>query len=202
LRTLRITNCAIEYLILVSHWTTHAPFAPQDSKKKTLSLLITRCEYGILRLGDDRTKPTRLEVLQSDLIDRLGDVITGKTLTVQRYTIFRNDSVNLRNNVYSNQQGIVAGVMRRMGTDCPKEKVSGGWYAAEEVTTQMPPYIAELEATLDGTPHSVRVVFSLEPPKSGSFKVKEHGWMLVVMHKTADALTGSTRKTASAQPSQ
>lgn len=159
-----------------------------DKKQKILSYSITSCSYAIQRLGDKKT-PNRIDVLREDLARIKGSALEGKSLNVSSYFIFFNNAAILRGMVYGSNGGIVSEVMKNYGVQCPKEKMKGGWFDYAELTEPHSPLIVELEASFDGQPHSVRVLYS--PPRElpGNFKKPEDAEdLLVVMRQAAEAL--------------
>ena len=134
--------------------------ADSDKSTEVLSYLVTSCDYAIRRLGDEVTTPSRLVLLQNDLARELGPVVEGKVLTVNRYTIHYNNSAVLRGAVYPGGAGAVGAVMKGIGSHCPREKTSGGWYEASEVNGPHSPLIVEIEATFGSQSLDVRTVYT------------------------------------------
>jgi hypothetical protein len=162
--------------------------AEDDKKQKILSLMITSCSYAIQRVGDKKT-PNRIDTLREDLVRIKGASLEGKTLNVSSYNIFFNNAAILRGMVYSQYGGIIPDLMKEKGAECPKEKMKGGWFDYAELTEPHSPLIVEMEASFDGQPHSVRVLYA--PPRElpGNFKKPEDAQdLLVVMRKAAEAL--------------
>jgi hypothetical protein len=164
--------------------------AEPDKKQKMLSYAITSCDYGVQRLGDKKT-PDRIGALHDDLVALKGAALEGKTLKVSRYHIYFNNSAVLRGMVYPQYTGLIPELMKEHGTNCPREKAGGGWFDLSELTGPYSPLILDVEANLDGVPHSVRVVFT--PPRQlpGNFKKPEDATdLLAAMRKAAEALGG------------
>ncbi len=132
----------------------------QEKTSEHLSRLVTSCDYGIDRLGDEATQPARMRLLQHDLVRLLGDKAKGMTVTVSSYTVHVNNARLLRTMVYGTNQGLIADMMEKMGKECPREKMTGGWYAAAEVNSQYSPVIVEITAQAGGKTHTVRTVFA------------------------------------------
>lgn len=131
-----------------------------EKKSEFLSLLITQCDYGIRRIGDEVTRPSRIELLQSDLSQALGQGIHGKSLRLTHYTIFLNMGATLRRNTYGTNSGLVTSIMEGMGSRCSREQTSGGWYASSELTAPYSPIIIEISVLVDGVEKSIRMVYS------------------------------------------
>lgn len=134
----------------------------KERSTEFISLSITNCDYGIRRLGDETPVPSRLVVLQSDLVRSLGTSAYGKVVTVAHYTIHSNSGAALRASVYGAKPGIIATVMEPIGSNCPKEKTSEGWYSADELNAPHSPIIIEIEASFEGQTHMIRSVYA--PP--------------------------------------
>jgi hypothetical protein len=162
--------------------------AEPDKKQKMLSFIITSCDYAVQRLGDKKV-PGRIAALQQDLAQIKGAALDGKTLTVSRYHIYFNNSAILRGMVYPQYTGVIPAMMKEKGVACPREKSGGGWFDVTELTAPFSPLILDIEASLDGAVHSVRVVHS--PPRElpGNFKKPEDAADLAAaMRAAAEAL--------------
>jgi len=134
----------------------------KDKTSEILSLWVTACDYGIYRLGDERTQPPKLAFLRHNLEDALGARLKNATLTVTRYRMYINSRAQLRAQVNGMYTGVVPGMLAAAGEGCTKEETSGGWFEASEVTTTFPPVIVEIEATLNAKTYSVRSVYSTQ----------------------------------------
>jgi hypothetical protein len=161
-----------------------------DKKQKTLSYLVTSCDYAVRRLGD-KTAPNRVDALHDDLVRIKGAALEGKTLTVTQYNIYFNRNARMRGQVYSNYTGVVAGVMEKQGSNCPREKAGGGWFDAAELTGPFSPLVVDVKATLEGVPYNTRVVFTPAREVPGDFRTPEDVAILAAaMHKAAEAIAG------------
>jgi hypothetical protein len=129
-------------------------------KTKTLSLLITACNYGVDQVGEKDIVPDRLTLMKDSLAQQLGGSIDGKKLVISRYGVHINRAHALRNSTYGGDTGLVAAVMRGMGANCPREKMKAGWYEPNDITTPYSPIIVEINADLDGVAYTVRSVYS------------------------------------------
>ncbi|HWA89688.1 MAG TPA: hypothetical protein VG889_06600 [Rhizomicrobium sp.] len=132
----------------------------KDKTTEILSYWATACDYGISRVGDERTQPPKLVFLRRNLEDALGARLKGATLIVTRYRIHINARAQTRSQLNGMYTGIVPGMLAAAGEGCTKEETSGGWFDASEVTTPFPPAIVEIEAALNGKTYSVRSVYS------------------------------------------
>lgn len=166
-----ITGCASQVAVLDGYQPVDAAIdlrivdsRPEKEKSSELmSLLITSCDYGIRRLGDETTVPPRMVLLRNDLVRSLGVAAHGKVLTVSHYTIHYNNAAALRGSIYGPGVGLVAAAMQSMGSNCPREKTAEGWYAASELNSPHSPLIVEIVASIDGQQHTVRSIYA--PPR-------------------------------------
>jgi len=132
---------------------------PKPETTEWLGWLSSDCNTGIRRIGDEKTAPPRLALLQSDLRAALGDKFATSTLQVTKYTIFVNASQWMqRSNPGANS---LVGAFLIAG-NCKKEDVIGGWYSADEVTNDRAPVVIEIEGLLEGKSVSARLVYSTD----------------------------------------
>ncbi len=136
------------------------PEAEKETEWKSLS--ITSCNYGIRQIGDNLMVPDRLTILRNDLHKTLGKKLSGKTVSVKKYSIYFNEQNALRGRVYSQYKGAVADFMSTFGSGCKREEVAGGWFEPADVTTPFSPIIIEITVAIDGKKYSVRNVYSPE----------------------------------------
>jgi hypothetical protein len=141
----------------------------EDKSTEHLSLLITSCDYGIRRLGDEKTVPPRLTLLRQDLETALGPQIANATVRVSRYRIFFNRGAALRGQTNAQYQGLIPALLSNAGSRCPKDETSGGWYAASEAKTPHSPLIVEVEGAVGAKRFAVRVVHSTNNEFAGAF---------------------------------
>ncbi|MBV9993229.1 MAG: hypothetical protein JOZ72_18300 [Alphaproteobacteria bacterium] len=134
----------------------------KDKTSEVLSYWATACDYGIYRIGDERTVPPKLVFLRRNLEDALGARLKGAALTVTRYRVHINSRAQLRNQLNGMYTGVVPAMLDAAGNGCTKDETSGGWFDASEVTTAFPPAIVEIEAAMAGKTYSVRAVYSTE----------------------------------------
>ena len=162
--------------------------AEADKKQKILSLMLTSCNYGIYRLGEKRA-PARFEALRDDLLGLKGEALRDKTLTVSRYNIYFNNSLALRGMMNMQFDGLFVDMLNERGMNCAHETIRDGWYSGSEVTGTNAPIIIDLEATLDGVAHQVRVVHSMAAQSMGAFKYPEEiADLAAARRKVAEAL--------------
>jgi len=114
------------------------------------SLLITRCVYGIYRLGDDRFTPDRVAVLRSDLEAEVGPQLAGKNVVLKNYTVHFNQAGSLRGSVAKGKTGIIHALMNDLSKHgCSAEDLEGG-YVDAEVTTEWSPLIVVIDLEVNG----------------------------------------------------
>jgi hypothetical protein len=158
-----------------------------DKDDHFLSLLVWSCDYSIRRIGDNRTVPSRMKLLQRDLSDRLGAHAHGQTVTVTRYVAYLNQRQENRKDL--GNYGPVGSLFKAAGSSCTKEKTSGGWYSPEEISTPNSPIVVEIEASMDGQTHAVRAVYSTSTELYGAFgEPAEAEALFAAMRKATDAL--------------
>ncbi len=142
----------------------------EEKTSERPSVWAKACEFGVVRMGDDVSAPTRMIILQKDIENRLGSRVANTTLTVTRYRMFLNTSRWER----SIDEAAAFGASGPLGEaaasgmlpDCSK-KNAPGWYDATEVTTHMSPIIAEISAKYLGKELDVRTVYSPDVPMAG-----------------------------------
>lgn len=114
------------------------------------SLLITSCDYGIYRLGDDKFTPDRVAVLRSDLDRALGAELAGRKVTLKNYTVHFNLSGRLRGQVAATHSGAIHALMNDQSVHgCAADDLTGG-YTGNEQTTAGPPLIVVIDLEVDG----------------------------------------------------
>lgn len=170
----------------------------KEKSSEIFSLAITSCDYGIRRLGDETTVPSRLAIMQSDLVRSLGPAVYGKNITVSHYTVHYNNGAAQRRGIYGPIPGIVGAVMQQMGSNCAKESTTEGWYSSRELNRPHSPIIIEIEAEISGNVHAVRSVYA--PPREfgGRFGEPEAAHELfVAIGRAHTALSESIKRRAS-----
>ena len=168
----------------------------QDKQSERLSGLITSCDYGIYRVGDDQISPGRLDLLKRDLASTMGDRLTNHTLTISRYDIFYNNreaQLEVLTRWFpwwpDGPRDPSRIVMMTMMGNCSKADMTGGWYQRSEAPNATSPVIVEIEASLDGKPYTVRSVYSPETDYIGATP----GLAFDAMHKANAALIAQLR---------
>jgi hypothetical protein len=139
---------------------------PEKEKvSEVLTRTITSCNYWIWRIGDEQTTPNKITFLKNNLANTLGDSVNQKEFTIKKYDIFFNGQNNARGNARNGMAlGIISGLvideLEKVGSNCPKEEMDGGWYDAKEITNNNSPIIIEILLTVDGHDHFARYVYS------------------------------------------
>jgi hypothetical protein len=163
---------------------------PESEKKgKSLSSMITSCNYGVRRIGD-KNAPTRFALLRTELAAAAGAALDGKTLHVPRFDIFINYSIGLRRSTSAMYGGgLLSDALIEHGANCPREKMEGGWFEAAELTTRHPPVIIEMRVVVDGQTYDVRAVHSPDKVIDGKFlKPAEAPDLVAALRKAAQVL--------------
>ncbi|MCM2333074.1 MAG: hypothetical protein NDI82_03900 [Anaeromyxobacteraceae bacterium] len=124
---------------------------PEDQKSSgNESLLITSCDYGIYRIGDDKFTPDRVAVLRSDLDRALGAELAGRKVTLKAYTVHFNLSERLRGQVAASHSGLIPALMNDTSVHgCAADDLTGG-FTGNERTTAGPPLIVVIDLEVDG----------------------------------------------------
>jgi len=164
----------------------------EDKQTYRGSLNIMNCNYGVYRVGDDVSRPSRMQLLRSDLAAALGSELDGRSIVVKHYGIYVNNQLALRSSAAATTagatgNGIVLEVLKGMAAECPPDKMNGGWYGDDEKTTEFSPFVAELTVAIDGRELAVRKVIS--SPK-GNVRLRPSDEIFVSM--LFDAMRGVT----------
>ena len=161
----------------------------EDKSTEFLSLWISSCDYGIRRLGDEKTVPSRLVLLRRDLEESLGDQLANKTITVSRYRIFFNKGSALLQSNPGNRSLAGPLIMSALtpGTNsCGLDKPEGGRYNSSEVSAAYSPIIIEIEVKLGAQDYSVRSVYSPKTELDGAFGERDEAAELFNAIRQAD----------------
>ncbi len=170
------------------------PEAEKETEWKSLS--ITSCNYGIRQIGDKDVVPDRLTILRNDLHKAIGQKLSGKTVSVKKYSIHFNAQNAFRGSVYSQYKGPIAGFMSTFGSGCKREEVAGGWFEPADVTTPFSPIIIEITVEIDGKEYPVRSVYSPEKEIAPAFGNPESASALfAAIQKASNQLVASIRVT-------
>jgi hypothetical protein len=160
---------------------------PQSDKVFEMhSLWITSCDYGVFTLAEKKNSTSHVEALRDDLASVPGDPWHGHAITVTHYAAYLNAKRKLKNGVYTVHGGLIPSLMSQMGEKCAATQMHGGWYAATDLKTTMPPIVIEIVATLDGKPHSFRSVYSPETDVTPKLKKPSDDVQLAEAIKKAD----------------
>ncbi|MFD2179953.1 hypothetical protein [Veronia pacifica] len=146
----------------------------RDVKKlrgEFLSNLITSCDYGVERLGEDRTEPLRLELLADVLSSKYGNMFSGKSVKVYSFDVYSNRAIIFRHIAFGSAG--VQGELMKLATepffdDCALDS-SLGAYTKEEVTTPYSPIIILFDVEYDKQRVQTRTVFSPEEEFMGQY---------------------------------
>lgn len=121
---------------------------PEKQKEtELLSYLITSCSYGIQRLGDEWTSPSKIDFLKSKIAIELPN---ARELVVNNFVIYNNMQYKLR------EGNIFRGPIWSL-VECDENTDRFTLYTPEENPERENMIIGTLEGTIDGREFSVRV---------------------------------------------
>ncbi len=153
--TLSVTACAtLKPAKLPVLTETNSQLVTQDLRSKNqsetemLSYMITNCKYGIQRLGDEWSIPSKVKYLSQTIKAKLPQ---SKKLEVTHFETYLNMQYMLREgNIYRGP------VFEMFECDENTDKFTN--YTPEENPKRMNIIIGSVEGTIDGIPFSERVV--------------------------------------------
>lgn len=120
------------------------------------------CVVGINQLGDDRFGADRLARLEAAIVAAFPERSRGETLTVRDYAIYRNaneEAVAAAYGAAAGATGLYSLARPVPGQNeeavwreprCEAERTWAGWYPAEDLTNNLPPFTAQIDATVFG----------------------------------------------------
>lgn len=172
-----------------------------DSQGSVHSKWIGSCDVGISTIEEADAGKPYLASLHDDLASLPGDPWSGHQITVTHYAAYENGKRQLKAKSYNGGfgYGILGGLLSdalagkaKDGETCAPADIHGGWYAAGEATSNVPPVVVEIEATVDGKPVKMHSVYS--PAKQVGFKPKtdQERAGLVAAIKKADLAFAAT----------
>jgi hypothetical protein len=170
---------------------------PQEEKDGIGLLPLTgKCNKDVFRIADVATDPLKVEVLKSELWERLSTDDAAKTFTVLNWSIYYNKQVQKSGGGLLQSVGIqgydvpAKEKSKKPGSICSARESAGGWYKGDEVTSVYFPLISEFTGTFGGKPLTVRVVHSPTRKIEGKFAggPGDTAELLATVHETADAL--------------
>ncbi len=134
----------------------------KQTKKKTMSLMITSCKYASYQIGDKQLLETRMRMLQKHLSNELDSNMNGKTFVVKNFTIHVNATKNIKGAVQDTQVGIGAEIIKSMDkikVGCSGDDFFGG-YTLDEVPegNTWNPLIVVIDVEVDGELYHSRTV--------------------------------------------
>ncbi len=165
---------------------------PSEAKQtEIVSYWATTCDYGIHRIGDEQTVPSRLVLLRHDLEDALGGRLAHATITVTKYDVLFDDGTqakahdNYRNNT---AMGALASAILEPH-DCSH---APGHFSATEVAPGITkPFVTEVEVSLNGKTYAVRTVYS---PVQDILVSERSPALFPAMHQANAALAAALRQ--------
>ena len=120
---------------------------PQNQKEtEMLSYMITNCDYGIQRLGDEWTTPNKVEFLKFKISEMFPEV---QSLVIDNFVIYNNMQYQLREgNIY---RGPIWSAF-----ECDEATDKFTMYTPEENPKRLNMLIGTFEGSIDGKQYSVR----------------------------------------------
>lgn len=112
------------------------------------SLLLTSCDYGLQRMGDDKEDPHRLVLLNNKLANHFNPQLSGKTVTVKTFDVHINQQLYLRNS-NPGAGGIIGDAILGMG--CFADSKTAGGYDLEENPAGGIAAVVQIVVEIDGT---------------------------------------------------
>jgi len=166
---------ALAVCIIHVGWALAAPpasFNFSDSRPagedhpRTLSLLITSCQYGIRVLSDEGRERDRTTALKTALAEQLGTALNGHSLKVLSYQIYFNNAAVAANSAASIVGGVSGALLKKDSTHakCSHDKTPEGWFEAAETSNGNTPFIIQIKADFDQTVIETRAVYSPSIP--------------------------------------
>ncbi|WP_115717537.1 hypothetical protein [Gallaecimonas mangrovi] len=121
---------------------------PKDQgKTEFLSYIVTNCDYGIKRFGDEWSTPDKVTYLKSAMANAFPE---AKVLEVKNLVFYENMQYALRNgNIFRGPAWAFV--------ECDKSTDKFTQYTQKEDPTRAPIMIGTLEGSLDGKPFSERM---------------------------------------------
>jgi len=159
------------------------PASKQESE--LLSSVITNCAYGIARLGDKNVIPDRVQYLSSLLHKKKADVLSGKKVSIEEFSIYRNNQVKLRGGVMPNATGAVIATLRDI--QCFADKSYEGGYDISENPSGENVVVVNIVINVDGRKIKSRAVVQA-PNTPAHFPAAHDVWSRVIEHSIKKAV--------------
>lgn len=142
----------------------------EEDKEKTLSLAIWSCDYFVTRVSDKGMPFKRIDLLKNDIeIFQKQKTLDG-SIFVKHYTLHVNSGLLEVDGAFA-AAGFITTRKSRRGPKCSREKMKAGWFDVDELTSDYPPFIGELEVEYAGKKYNVRKVLS--PSNGRGYSSKE-----------------------------
>jgi len=175
---------------------------------------IYSCQYGTRLLENDEVVPERLKYLAHILNQSGRDILAGKQLTVKRFSLYWNQSVEMRRGALAGMSagfagGAIAANVKTAGTigalvatdlvvsnqavkSSPKqgalvgckEDYSGSYWASE-LNGGIAPFVVYFDLSVNEMPVQIRIVQPMAPPLEQSDYAK---YVKLSIERLADAL--------------
>jgi hypothetical protein len=142
---------------------------PAELRSRTVSHLITGCNFGIQIFGDlgAGEQSPRLVRLREQIEGRIGDNLAGYELIVNRYQVSvyggRSTEIAAISAALGGAGGAaIAGSVSREGRSprCSHEKMQAGWFDPADLEHPVSPIVVEIDATLEGITYHVDAAWS------------------------------------------
>ena len=171
-----------------------------DKTRRSMSLNIFNCSYGIRHQSDKVTNPSRIELLHSDLNHLIGPLLASRKVTVKRYAYYTNDLGVTRKNINRTYRGLLADMSTAKASQCTEETTGEGWVYPYEVVSAQPPLILYITLEIEGRAYSVRSVHSPVELFTSKDKAKAIGELTEAVHKANKAIAKIIEETQDFAP--
>jgi len=122
---------------------------PKTIKSGSESLMITNCAYGSYRVGTRDIQPDLAVLLHRMLMERFGDRLAGRKVSLVAATLHLNSARALRQGMDMAYGGLIADLMNKVDrVGCAEDDNRGG-YRLGEVADPASPVIAAFEIRID-----------------------------------------------------
>ncbi len=152
---------------------------PDSLRNHPIGAFLFGCENGVWNLGDQQVGADRIPRLVQELTAALGDQVRGQTLVVRKYGVYLNGRAWVEDQATADA-GLVGALLAPTTPDptrkdvtlaakCPRERMSAGWFATSELTSNFSPIVVEIDISLAGHDYQARAVLSPEREMWGEF---------------------------------
>lgn len=144
---------------------------PKEQRKSgTESRLVTSCDYGSVRLGDNEFTPGLAVLLNDALMARLSGPLQGRRVALVNFTVHFND-VQFRRGAtgrFAGSHSPLAGTVDGLVNDkavlgCAPDDLRGGYVASELPAGFDTPWVLVVDVDVDGRRFHARHVVPADP---------------------------------------